>query len=119
MAALISTVFDQYSSFGLSCTLKDSGGSAVALSAISSISYSLTDAAGEIINSRENIALGVANPVMVSIEPEDTGVVSPTREFNLYLSVTWVYTDSNLGAGSVACPEYKLRIAAKITPMAT
>lgn len=116
MAELVPNKFEQFSTFGIEVTLTDAESSIVAPAAITEISYSLVDEDGTVVNQRQNVAIAAANPATIELEPDDTDISTPVdagKIFRVYLQVTWVYTDSVLGANSECCDEYAIQVIKK------
>ena len=110
MATRISTNLSDASTTGLRFTLADANGDAAVVGAIASISYTLSDTAGTVVNSLEDEALTPANPVVIKLTPADMTATGSAAYVGRYLTVTWTYTDSLLGAGTVKTAEYYLII---------
>lgn len=116
MAVKVTPNQNEGSDGGLRLTLLDSDGVAVDPAAIASIAYSLSDAYGT--KSVTEQPLTVANPVTIPRQvslPADTTAVAV-----VYLvTVTWTYTDANLGAGTVHVEEFAWPVNNIINKVAT
>lgn len=110
MATRISTTLSDASTTGLRFTLADANGDAALVGAIASITYTLSDSAGTVINDLEDEALTPANPVTVVLDPADMTATGAASVTGRYLTLTWTYTDALLGAGTVKAVEYFLTI---------
>lgn len=91
-------------------TLSDAAGNQVSAAAIASISYTLSDLAGAVINSLQDEQVTPANPVDIVLSAEAMTVGGTPSLVGLLLTVTWVYNDSVLGDNSQRTVEYSLLV---------
>lgn len=109
MATRVTTTFNDGSDAGLRLTLLDSAGDTASAGAISAITYTLSDIAGNVLSDLEDAALTPANPVIVPLAAADM-TEAGTAYGRRLLTVTWTYTDALLGSGTVHTDEFLLTI---------
>ncbi len=107
MATKISTALDDSSRAGIQLELKDAAGATVSAELITSINYTWSDTNGNVINSRDNVALTVANPATIILNAADTVAENSIHRL---LTVTWVYDDTVLGTGTPKTEEYEITL---------
>ncbi len=103
MSTILSTTLSDASSAGISLELFDSAAVSVSTAGITSITYDWSDEGGNIVNGRSNVTVPVANPVLIKLTSADTKI--GTVGYRI-LTVSWLYNDSELGAGQVKVEEY-------------
>ena len=110
MATAIQTTLDEASDVGLSFTLADANGTDVNAGGITSIHYTWSNADGEAINSRDNVSVTAANPVIIKLDDTDTAITETSNTVTRRLTIKWVYDDEVLGSNSVKTKEFAVQI---------
>lgn len=110
MATRIPTAINDGSSSGLKLTLLDSDEAAADAGSITSITYTVTDTAGNVIDSLLDESVTPTNPVTIPLDPDATVISGTAKAGARLVTVTWTYTDANLGAGTVHNEEFFISI---------
>lgn len=82
MPVNLTTTPNEESQLILTVTLKDSDDATVATSSIASMTWTLTDVDGTVVNSREDVSPTIANPLTIELYGDDLALPttsSPTR----------------------------------------
>jgi len=108
MAVRITPNLDDASTAGMRLTLLDAAGDQVSANVIASISYTLSDRDGNIINELQDKDVTPVNPVDIVLTADDMVISGSAVQVGLLLTVTWIYTDALLGAGAQKVVEISL-----------
>lgn len=110
MATRVTTTLNDGSDAGLRLTLLDSAGNTASAGSISAITYTVTDTAGNVVDDLLDESITPANPVTIPLASTTTAVSGAAQYGQLLVTVSWTYTDANLGAGTVHNDEYLVTI---------